>query len=199
MFTLPKLKYPYDAFEPYIDTKTMEIHYSKHHQNYVNKLNEAIEKHPKLGDKKVEDLLKNLESIPEDIRTAVKNNGGGHASHSLFWDIMSPEGGEDLISTALSTILIKKFKSLEEFKKQFNSAAMNRFGSGWAWLVLDNNKELKIISTANQDSPFGEGYIHSGFRCLGTCILFDGTQEYIDSWWNIVNWEAVSKHYSEFL
>lgn len=152
--TLPQLDYSYDALEPHIDARTMEIHHSKHHQAYVDKLNQALENYPELQEKPVEDLLKNLDQIPEPVRTAVKNNGGGHYNHSLFWEVMSKT--PQPISGLLKTKIEEKWSSIENFKDTFTQAAISTFGSGWTWLCIKNN-ELEIISTSNQDTPLAEG------------------------------------------
>ena len=153
--TLPQLPYEYNALEPHIDAQTMEIHYTKHHQGYVDKLNAALEKYPELQEKSIEDLLKDLNSLPEDIRTAVRNNGGGHYNHSLFWNIMAPNAAA--ASGKLKEDIEAKWGSMDAFKEEFSQAAATRFGSGWAWLSLNGNKELVISSTANQDCPLSEG------------------------------------------
>ncbi|MEI6731529.1 MAG: superoxide dismutase [archaeon] len=194
---LPKLAYAFNALEPWIDAKTMEIHYTKHHQTYVDKLNAALDKHPELFGKKVEELLKNVNSIPEDIRQAVKNHGGGHANHSLFWQLLSSVKTE--ASEALQSAVVKKFGSLDVFKQQFADAAVNRFGSGWAWLVLDKGN-LEIYSTANQDSPLMEGktpllaldvWEHAYY-----VKYMNRRADYISAFWNIVDWNKVSELYS---
>ncbi len=153
--TLPQLDYPYDALEPYIDAKTMEIHHTKHHQAYIDKLNAALEKYPELMEKPLEELLGNLDQIPEDIRTIVRNNGGGHLNHSIFWKIMAKNAAP--ASGKLLEDITAKWGSMEKFKEEFSAAALNRFGSGWAWLSLGKNGELIIHATANQDSPTMEG------------------------------------------
>ena len=192
---LPKLHYKYDALEPYIDAKTMEIHYTKHHQAYIDKLNAALDKYPDLQKKKVEELLKNINSVPEDIRTAVRNHGGGHINHSLFWELLKKE---EKISGDIVKLIDKAFGNFEEFKKKFSEAAMNRFGSGWAWLVVNNGK-LEIYSTANQDSPLMEGkhpilgldlWEHSYY------LKWQSNRKgYVDNWWNVVNWDKVNELY----
>ncbi len=195
---LPKLHYAYNSLEPYIDAKTMEIHYTKHHQTYVEKLNTALDKYPELFKKKVEELLMDMNSLPEDIRSAVKNHGGGHANHSLFWETLSLKGGHP--SPELSEEINKSFGSFDNFKKAFSDAALNRFGSGWAWLVVNNGK-LEVISTANQDSPLMEGknpilgldvwehayYLHYQNR----------RADYANAFWNVVNWIKVNELYKE--
>jgi len=197
MHLLPKLPYSFDALEPYIDAKTMEIHYGKHHQTYVDKLNEAIHK-PEGKDfhnMSVEELLKNLDKIPESIRTAVRNHGGGHFNHSFFWQILkkgTEPGGEILKA------INKKFKGIDVFKEQFNAKAVGLFGSGWCWLVL-NKGELEIMTTSNQDSPISQGKI----PILGLDLWEHGfylkwqsnKKGYIENWWNVVNWNQVEKNY----
>jgi Fe-Mn family superoxide dismutase len=197
-FELPKLNYSYDSLEPYIDSRTMEIHYTKHHATYVNKLNEALEKHPELMNKDLEDLLKDLDNIPSDIRTTVRNNGGGHYNHTLFWSIMGPNGSRKPIGK-LAQRIDEVFGSFDKFKLEFSDSALNRFGSGWAWLVLDKYGHLSIISTPNQDNPIMIGL----YPILGIDVwehayylkYQNRRAEYIESWWNVVNWEEVEKHY----
>ena len=196
---LPKLPYDYNALEPHIDAKTMEIHHSKHHGGYVNKLNNALEQSPELKDKTVEELLSDLNSIPESIRTAVRNNGGGHANHSLFWPCMSPDGGGNP-SGELGAAIDSAFGGFDSFKEQFANAAATRFGSGWAWLCVDTGGNLKITSTPNQDSPVSEGLE----PILGLDVwehayylnYQNRRPDYIDAWWNVVNWEQVAKNFS---
>ncbi|MDF2536742.1 MAG: superoxide dismutase, partial [Bacillales bacterium] len=194
---LPQLPYAYDALEPYIDKETMIIHHTKHHQAYVNNLNATLEAYPDLQKETVEDLIVNIDLLPASIRTAVRNNGGGHANHSLFWKLLSPNGG-GTPTGAIAEAIIKKYGSFDKFKEEFNKAAVTRFGSGWAWLVL-NKGELEVLSTANQDSPLSEDktplltldvwehayYLHYQNR----------RPEYIDAFWNIVNWDQVEKNY----
>lgn len=196
--TLSKLPYAYDALEPYIDARTMEIHYTKHHQGYVNNLNAALEKHPTWQSVSLEDLLQRIAEVPEDICIAVRNNGGGHANHTLFWQCMKPHGGGQP-SGDLADALDQQFGSFEKFKEQFSSAAKTRFGSGWAWLVFDAHKQLKIISTANQDSPLMDGFI----PILGLDVwehayylhYQNKRPDYIEQWWNVVNWDFVEQQY----
>lgn len=194
-YTLPKLSYAYDSLEPFIDAKTMEIHYTKHHQIYIDKLNEALSKHPEIADKPIEDLLKNISNVPEDIRTAIKNHGGGHVNHSFFWNLLKKE------QKAKGKILAeieKEFGSFEKFKEQFAASATGRFGSGWAWLVLNKGK-LEIYSTGNQDSPLMEGKI----PLLGLDVwehayylkYQNKRAEYISAFFNIINWTQVEKNY----
>ena len=204
-FKLPELPYGYDALEPYIDVATMWIHHNKHHGGYVKKLNAALEKHPELQDWGLEELLSRLHEVPEDIRTAVRNNGGGHFNHSLFWTIMSPNGGGKPTGDLLKA-LEETFGSFEAFKEEFSKAALGRFGSGWAWLVVKDGK-LLIGSTANQDNPIMPEDI-SGFT--GTPILGLDVWEhayylryqnrrgdYVKAWWNVVNWEEVERRFKE--
>ncbi len=194
--SLPKLPYDYNALEPHIDAKTMEIHYSKHHQAYVNNLNNALKDHPDLQNKTVEELIKNLNSVPEAIRNAVRNNGGGHLNHTFFWQIMGPgKGGEpsgELLEKIKST-----FESFDKFKEAFSKTALGIFGSGWAWLVANNGK-LELTTTPNQDSPVAQGkspilgldmWEHSFYL-----LRQNRKNEYVDAWWNVVNWEQVSKN-----
>ncbi|MDO8591674.1 MAG: superoxide dismutase [bacterium] len=191
MFAMSDLGYDYDALEPYIDAKTMEIHYSKHHQSYVDKLNEAVAKHPELKNKFVDDLLKDLKSVPEDIRTAVQNNGGGHYNHTMFWGSMTP-GGSQNVPEAIT----KTFGNLEDFKAKMTEAGVGRFGSGWAWLVKAEDK-LEVYSTANQDSPLMEGKT----PILGLDVwehayylkYQNKRPDYIEAWWNVVNWDIVAQ------
>lgn len=205
--TLPELPYSYDALEPYIDAKTMEIHHTKHHQAYIDKLNAALEKYPDLAEKSVEELITNLEAIPEDIRTAVRNHGGGHLNHSMFWTIMTPNmGGEP--KTEILDAITKIFGSFDDFKKAFADAAVGRFGSGWVWLVypgqsrgVQNNGKLEIISTSNQDSPLSEGKVP--ILCLDVWehayyLKYQNRRpEYVENFWNVVDWEEVGRRYKE--
>jgi len=194
-FTLPKLPYAYDALEPHIDARTMEIHHTKHHQAYLDNLNKALKDQPALQGKSLEDLLKNLASLPEAIRTTVRNNGGGHHNHSLFWTWMSPTGGGEPQGPGAEA-LKKKFGSIAEFKKVFAEAGMKRFGSGWAWLVRTKAGELDVISTANQDSPLSDGHT----PLLGVDVwehayylkYQNRRADYLAAWWNVVNWNAVN-------
>lgn len=197
--TLPPLPYAYDALEPYIDARTMEIHYSKHHQAYIDKLNLALEKYPDLLNKSIHELLRDLNAIPDDIRNLVRNHGGGHYNHTLFWNIMK-KNGVAASNNALLPAINKAFGNFDKFKEEFSSAALNRFGSGWAWLVVDNAK-LVITSTPNQDSPISEGKT----PILGLDVwehayylkYQNRRAEYIQNWWNVVNWEEVSRIYNE--
>ncbi len=198
-FELPTLPYPYDALEPYIDARTMEIHHTKHHGGYVKKLNAALEKYPYLQDVPLETLLRNLASVPEDIRTAVRNNGGGHANHSLFWTVMSPNGGGEP-EGELARAIAETFGGFAQFKDLFSTTAATRFGSGWAWLVVDAFGHLKVYSTPNQDNPLMEGFT----PILGLDVwehayylkYQNRRAEYIANWWNVVNWEEVSRRFA---
>jgi Fe-Mn family superoxide dismutase len=194
-YSLPPLPYAYDALEPHIDKKTMEIHHTKHHQTYINNVNKALEGHPELASKSIEDLMKGLSSVPEAIRTAVRNNGGGHANHSLFWTIMGPGAGGNPTGEVGSAI-DSTFGSFDNFKTQFAAAATGRFGSGWAWLSADKGK-LLIESTANQDTPLSEGRT----PILGLDVwehayylnYQNRRPDYITAFWNVVNWSEVNK------
>lgn len=194
-FELPKLPYSYDALEPFIDAKTMEIHHAKHHQAYVTKLNEALELHPEINVESLESLLMSLDILPQDIRTAVRNHGGGHFNHSLFWKTMGPKcGGEP--TGVLAEEIIKSFGGFAGFKEQFTKAATGVFGSGWAWLVGGKGK-LVIMTTPNQDSPISTG----ANPLLGLDVwehayylkYQNRRVEYVEGWWNVVNWTAVGE------
>ena len=191
---LPKLPYDFGALEPHIDAKTMEIHHGKHHQAYVNNLNAALEKHPELQSKSVEELCKSINSIPEDIRTAVRNNGGGHWNHSQFWKWMAPGGGQP--AGKLADAINAAFGGFDGFKDQFAKAGVGRFGSGWAWLI-DKGGQLAIESTANQDSPLMEGKKYVMGLDVWEHAYYLKYQnrrpDYIDAWWSVVNWDAVNK------
>ena len=197
-FTLPPLPYDYNALEPHIDEQTMRIHHDKHHQAYVNNLNAALESAPDLQKKSVEELLVSLDSVPESIRTAVRNNGGGHYNHTLFWEIMAPGGSPTPIG-ALASAIDNTFKGFDAFKEQFNKAGVGRFGSGWAWLTMDKSGTLAIESTANQDSPVSAGKM----VILGNDVwehayylkYQNRRPDYLAAWWNVVNWTEVGKRY----
>jgi len=194
-YQLPDLPYAFDALEPHIDARTMEIHHGKHHAGYVAKLNAAVEGFTELAAKSVEDLLRDLSSVPESIRTAVRNNGGGHANHTLFWPLLSPNGGGSPTGDIASAIT-RDFGSFDAFKQKFSDAAANRFGSGWAWLSLDGGGSLVVSSTPNQDSPLSDGltpiigldvwehayYLHYQNR----------RPDYIVAFWNVVNWDQAN-------
>jgi superoxide dismutase, Fe-Mn family len=199
-FTLPPLPYAADALEPHIDKMTMEIHHGKHHAAYVNNLNKALESAPGLQNKTVEELLaNNCALVPENIRTAVRNNGGGHINHSMFWQIMKAHGGGAPIGHVAQAIQ-GVFGSLDAFKEKFNNAGATRFGSGWAWLVRDHAGKLDILSTANQDSPVMEGkYPVMGLDVWEHAYYLkyqNRRPDYIAAWWNVVNWEEVEKRFN---
>ncbi|EOK06541.1 superoxide dismutase [Enterococcus faecalis] len=194
-YTLPELPYAYDALEPYIDVETMHLHHDKHHNTYVTNLNAAIEKYPELGEKSVEDLISDMNAIPEDIRTAVRNNGGSHANHTFFWEIMAPNAGGQPTG-AIKEAIDETFGSFDEMKAAFKTAATGRFGSGWAWLVVNNGK-LEITSTPNQDSPLMDGQT----PVLGLDVWEHAyylkyknvRPDYIEAFWNVVNWDKVNE------
>ena len=196
-YELPKLPYAYDALEPHIDARTMEIHHTKHHQAYVNNLNAAVEKAPELASKSLDDLMRGINSVPEAVRTAVRNNGGGHWNHSLFWQLMGPgKGGEP--AGKLADAIKSAFGDFNKFKEQFAAAGVGRFGSGWAWLVNDGGK-LSITSTPNQDNPLMDG--KRGILGLDVWehayyLKYQNRRpDYITAWWNVVNWDAVAERY----
>jgi Fe-Mn family superoxide dismutase len=196
---LPNLPYGFDALEPHIDAQTMQIHHGKHHAAYVNNLNAALDKHPELPEKNLDSLLAEINQVPEDIRTAVRNNGGGHANHSLFWTIMTAKGGGEP-KGKLGDAIKKTFGDFAKFKEQFTQAATTRFGSGWAWLTLAKGK-LDIYSTANQDNPLMDGkqpvmgldvWEHAYY------LKYQNRRpDYIAAWWNVVNWPEIEKRYEE--
>jgi Fe-Mn family superoxide dismutase len=196
MFELPQLGYEFDALEPYIDAATMELHHDKHHATYVTKLNEALEKASDFKGKSIEEILSDLDSLPEEIKTAVRNNGGGHANHSLFWKLMIPGGAKEPVGK-IADVINSNFGSFDEFKARFTDAAVTRFGSGWAWLVKSGD-QFGIYSTANQDSPLMEGKT----PILGLDVwehayylkYQNRRPEYIEAWWNVVNWDEVAKN-----
>jgi Fe-Mn family superoxide dismutase len=198
-YTLPELKYDFDALEPVIDAKTMNIHYSKHHQGYVNNVNAALEKHPDVAKKDLVELIKDLNLVPEDIRTAVRNNGGGHLNHSLYWEVMTPKGAK-APTGALLEAMNEAFGSVDAFKEKFSTAAKTRFGSGWGWLAVDSNKKLVVLSTPNQDSPYSEGLT----PILGIDVwehayylnYQNRRPDYVSSWWDVVNWDVVADKFA---
>jgi len=199
-FELPLLPYDYSALEPYIDTQTMQIHHDKHHQAYVTNVNNALQGHDQLASMSVDDLLRNIHQVPESIRTAVRNNAGGHSNHSMFWNIMKPNGGGEPTGDLASAIQ-QAFGSFDAFKTAFNDAGVKRFGSGWAWLVLDSSGKLQVISTANQDSPLMDG-LHP---VMGNDVwehayylkYQNRRPEYLNAWWNVVNWDEVARRYGQ--
>lgn len=201
-YSLPPLPYAFDALEPHIDAETMRIHYTKHHQAYIDKLNKALDKYPEIKKIPLSDLLKNLETVPEDIRNEVKNNGGGHINHSFFWLIMTPHStGKP--SGELASAIDKNFGGLAAFKEEFSNAAKNRFGSGWAWLCADDSGKLVVISTHDQDSPITLNLT----PILGLDVwehayylkYQNKRPDYIAAWWNVVNWNQAEKNYQDFL
>lgn len=200
MFQLPKLPYAFDALEPYLDTQTIKIHYSKHHQVYVDKANAALEKFPDLQTRSVEDLLKDLNQVPEAVRTAVRNHGGGHANHSFFWQVMGPKGGGEP-KGEVATALTQAFGSFAAFQKQFTETATGVFGSGWAWLVKDQAGKLAILATSNQDSPLSSGQVPVLALDVWEHAYYLKYQnrrpEYIKVWWNVINWDQVSKNFQK--
>jgi len=193
--SLPPLPYPSDALEPHIDKQTMEIHHGKHHNAYVTNLNAALEKHPELQSKSAEDLIRGINSVPEDIRTAVRNNGGGHVNHSMFWQIMGPKAGGQP-SGAIADAINAAFGSFDKFKEEFKKAAVGRFGSGWAW-VVNNGGKIAIESSPNQDNPMMDGkkpvfgidvWEHAYY------LKYQNRRpDYVDAWWNVVNWNEINK------
>lgn len=199
-YKLPELSYDFNALEPQIDAKTMEIHYTKHHQTYIANLNTALEKHPELEQESLTNLIENLKNVPEDIRTAVQNNGGGHLNHTMFWEFLSPNKGQEP-GEALMNAINHDFGSFDAFKEAFSNAAKTRFGSGWAWLVMDSNKSLKVVSTANQDNPISEGLT----PILGLDVwehayylnYQNRRPDYINSFFEIINWAKVNQLYTE--
>ena len=194
MAELPPLPYDFGALEPHIDAQTMQIHHDKHHAAYVTNLNAALDKHPELKSKSAEDLLRDLNSVPDDIRVAVRNNGGGHANHSMFWKIMKGGGGGNPTGD-IATIIGDKFGGFEAFKEKFNDNGVKRFGSGWTWLVAKSGK-YDLISTANQDSPFMDG----SFPIMGNDVwehayylkYQNRRPDYLKAWWNVVNWDEIN-------
>ncbi len=197
-YELAPLPYDYAALEPHIDEATMKLHHDKHHATYVTNLNGAIEKHPDLGKHTAEDLLRNLNSVPEDVRTVVKNNGGGHVNHTMFWAIMKPGGG-GAPTGKIADQITKDFGSFDDFKKLFNETTAKQFGAGWGWLVYDG--KLKIVTTPNQDSPLSTGL----YPILGNDVwehayylkYNNRRPEYLAAWWNVVNWDEVNKRFAE--
>ncbi len=200
MFVLPDLRYEYDVVESFIDARTMEVHHSKHHQGYVNKLNATLEDYPDLLEKTVTDLLKNLADLPTEVQTGVRNNGGGVANHSLFWTVISPNGG-DKPTDELLTAIEARFGSFDQFKEEFESVAETQFGSGWAWLTVDADGDLQVYSTSNQDSPLSED--ETPILCLDVWehayyLKYQNRRlDYIKSFWSVVNWKEVARRFLE--
>ena len=199
-FELPPLPYDYNALEPYIDTQTMQIHHDKHHQAYVTNLNNALQGQDQLASMSVDDLMRNINQVPDSIRTAVRNNAGGHSNHTMFWNIMKPNGGGQPTGDLASAIQ-QVFGSFDAFKTALNDAGTKRFGSGWAWLVLDSSGKLQVISTANQDSPLMDGL----YPVMGNDVwehayylkYQNRRPEYLNAWWNVVNWDEVARRYEQ--
>jgi Fe-Mn family superoxide dismutase len=197
---VPPLPYEYNALEPHIDEETMHLHHDKHHAAYVNNLNTALQNYPDLQGMSAEELIKDLDSVPEAIRTAVRNNGGGHVNHTMFWEIMGPKGGGEPTG-AIADAINEAFGSFDAFKQQFNDAGTKRFGSGWAWLVRTAEGKLQVTSTANQDNPMSEG----SFPILGNDVwehayylkYQNRRPEYLNAWWNVVNWDAVNERFEQ--
>lgn len=198
-FELPDLPYPYDALEPHIDERTMQIHHDKHHAGYTKKLNAALEGHDDLAAKSIEAILSDLSAVPAEIRTAVRNNGGGYANHSLFWSVMSPEGG-GAPSGDLAGAIDEAFGGFDAFKETFSSTAAGQFGSGWGWLALDGGGSLQVLSTPNQDTPISQGMT----PILGVDVwehayylnYQNQRGSYLNAWWNVVNWDEVARLYN---
>ena len=199
-FELPPLPYAYEALEPTIDEQTMHLHHDKHHQTYVTNLNAAIEKHPEMGSKSAEELLKDLSGVPEDIRMAVRNNGGGHVNHTMFWEIMAPGGAKEPTG-ALAQAITAKFGTLDALKQQFNTNGATRFGSGWTWLVKSAAGELTLLSTPNQDNPMSDGH----FPLFGNDVwehayylkYQNRRPDYLAAWWTVLNWDVVAKRFEQ--
>ncbi len=197
---LPPLPYDYAALEPHIDKETMTIHHDKHHAAYVNNLNAALEKHPELADKSPEELIKDLDSVPQDIRAAVRNNGGGHVNHTMFWQIMKPNGGGEP-SGAIADVIKTNFNTFANFKEKFNDAGTKRFGSGWVWLVRNPQGKFELTTTANQDNPL----MQNMYPVMGNDVwehayylkYNNRRAEYLSAWWNTVNWDEVNKRYAK--
>lgn len=199
-FQLPPLPYDYNALEPFIDSETMRFHHDKHHAAYVSNLNAAVDKYPELKSLSAEELLRNISKVPDDIRTTVRNNGGGHVNHSMFWEIMSPDGGGEPIG-AIATAINQTFGSFDALKQQFNDAGSKRFGSGWAWLVRNSEGKLQVISTANQDSPLMDGMYPILANDVWEHAYYlnyrNNRGEYLKQWWNVVNWKEVNNRFEK--
>lgn len=198
---LRQLLYDYSALEPHIDTRTMAVHHDKHHAAYVNNLNKALEDYPDLQEKSAAELLLNLSAVPDDVRTAVRNNAGGHANHSLFWPCMSPKGGGQP-DGSLAGEISETFESFELFQDRFSQAAMGRFGSGWVWLCMDSTSKLSIINTANQDNPLSQGL--APILCLDVWehayyLKYENRRaDYVAAWWNVIDWDFVAGNYHTY-
>jgi Fe-Mn family superoxide dismutase len=198
-YEVPPLPYAYNALEPHIDEQTMHLHHDKHHAAYVAKLNGAVEKYPDLAKKSAEELIRNLSSLPEDVRGVIRNHGGGHVNHTMFWQIMGPQGGSP--TGAIAGEINKAFGSFDAFKEKFEAAGANQFGSGWAWLVKTKAGELKITSTPNQDNPLSNGE----FPIMGNDVwehayylkYQNRRPDYLKAWWNVVNWDEINKRLAQ--
>jgi Fe-Mn family superoxide dismutase len=198
-YEVPPLPYAYNALEPHIDEPTMHLHHDKHHAAYVTKLNGAVEKYPDLAKKSAEELIRNLSALPEDVRGVIRNNGGGHVNHTMFWQIMGPKGGAP--SGAVGDAITKTFSSFDAFKEKFEAAGVGQFGSGWAWLVKTKSGEFKITATPNQDNPLSNGE----FPVLGNDVwehayylkYQNRRPDYLKAWWNVVNWDEVNKRMAQ--
>jgi superoxide dismutase, Fe-Mn family len=199
-FELPPLPYDYSALEPYIDEQTMHLHHDKHHQAYVTNLNNALQGQSQFESLPIEELIRRINEVPESIRTAVRNNGGGHLNHSMFWQIMKPNGGGEPTGPLASAIM-STFGSFDNFKTQFNDAGVKRFGSGWAWLVMDRAGALSVISTANQDSPLMDGMLPIMGNDVWEHAYYLKYQnrrpDYLAAWWNVVNWDEIARRYQQ--
>ncbi len=199
-YTLPPLPYAYDALEPYIDARTMQFHHDKHHAAYVNNLNAALNQHPEIANQSLSALLKDLNKVPEDIRTTIRNNGGGHLNHSLFWEIMTPSGGGEPTG-AIATTINQTFGDFKTFQEQFNETGAKRFGSGWVWLVLTPNQQLQILSTPNQDSPLMAGNTPIMGNDVWEHAYYLNYQnrraDYLKAWWNVLNWDKINQRFEQ--
>jgi len=199
-FELPPLPYDYSALEPYIDTQTMQLHHDKHHQAYVTNLNNALKDQAQFASLSLEELMRRINEVPDSVRTAVRNNGGGHINHTMFWQIMKPNGGGEPTG-AIASAIQSAFGSFDAFKTAFNDAGVKRFGSGWAWLILDSSGKLQVTSTANQDSPFMDG----NYPVMGNDVwehayylkYQNRRPDYLNAWWNVVNWDEISRRYQQ--
>ncbi len=204
-YVLPPLQYAYNALEPYIDAKTMEIHHSKHHQTYVTKLNEALAKAPELKSMSLDQMIMHINDLPESVRTAVRNHGGGHWNHSFFWKMMSPDAKENATSEKLKTEIISKWQSMDNFKAEFNKSATGLFGSGWAWLVKDSSMNLSIVTTPNQDNPLMDVSTQKGRPIMGVDVWEHAyylkhqnkRPDYLNDIWNVIDWATVSTWYEQ--
>ena len=198
LHALPHLPYAYDALEPVISREIMELHYGKHHAAYIKNVNDALEKFPELFGKTAEELLRDLDAVPEEIRTAVRNNGGGHVNHSMFWEIMKPNGGGEP-SGALAEEINGTFGSFEDFKTKFNEAGVKRFGSGWVWLIRTKEGKLDVLSTANQDNPMSDGHTPIMGNDVWEHAYYlqykNVRPDYLKAWWNVVNWQEVERRF----